>query len=136
MPLSSTNVKADPEKIRLAKMKGINLSRLFRDALDSSLKVTGDDREMLESQLTEIRKQIEILSLEEKLILDQLKTMESEDEVNKYREAKFNQWKKNIAYQVTHNTNDWTVTKNLFKFSDIPECRNWIIKRLKAENMI
>lgn len=136
MPLSSTNVKADPEKILLAKMKGINLSKLFRDALDTSLRVTGDDKEMLESQLTEIRKQIEILSLEEKLVLDQLKTMESEDEVNNYREAKFNQWKKNIAYQVTHNTNDWTVTKDLFRFSGITECRNWIIGRLKSENLI
>lgn len=136
MPLSSTNVKADPEKIQLAKLKGINLSQLFRDALDTSLRVSGDDKEMLESQLTEIRKQMEILQLEEKLILDQLKTMESRDEVKRYREAKFNKWKKNLAFQISHNTNDWTVTKNLFRFSDINECKTWINRKLKAENLL
>ena len=49
---------------------------------------------------------MEILQLEEKLVLDQLKSMESRDEVERYREAKFNKWKKNIAYQISHNTND------------------------------
>lgn len=136
MPLSSTNVKADPEKLHLAKLKGINLSQLFRDALDTSLKVSGGDIEVLESQLTEIRKQMEILQLEEKLILDQLKTMESRDDVERYREAKFNKWKKNIAYQISHNTNDWTVTKNLFRFSDVNECRAWITKKLKSERLL
>jgi hypothetical protein len=91
---------------------------------------------MLESQLTEIRKQMEILQLEEKLVLDQLKTMESKDEVNSYREAKFNKWKKNIAYQIKHNTNDWTVTKNLFRFSNISDCKTWIMQRLKTEGLI
>lgn len=136
MPLSSTNVKADPEKIQLAKLKGINLSQLFRDALDTSLRVSGDDREMLESQLTEIRKQMEILQLEEKLVLDQLKSMDSRDEVAKYREDKFNKWKKNIAYQISHNTNDWAVTKNLFRFSNVNECKAWIVGKLKSEKLL
>lgn len=136
IPLSSTNVKADPEKIKLAKLKGVNLSQLFRDALDTSLRVSGDDKEMLESQLTDIRKQMEILQLEEKLVLDQLKTMESRDEVERYRQEKFDKWKKNIAYQLTHNTNDWTVTKNLFRFSDINECKAWITRKLKSEKLL
>lgn len=136
MPLSSTNVKADPEKIQLAKLKGINLSQLFRDALDTSLRVSGDCKEMLESQLTEIRKQMEILQLEEKLVLDQLKTMESRDEVEQYREAKFEKWKINIAYQITHNTNDWSVTKNLFRFSNENECKAWITAKLKSEKLL
>ena len=91
---------------------------------------------MLESQLTEIRKQMEILQLEEKLVLDQLKSMESRDEVERYREAKFNKWKKNIAYQISHNTNDWAVTKNLFRFSNVNECKSWILNRLKSEKLI
>lgn len=136
MPLSSTNVKAEADKIQLAKLKGINLSQLFRDALDTSLKVTGDDRDTLESQLTDIRKQIEILHLEEKLVLDQLKNMESKDEVNRHREAKFNKWKRNIAYQVENKTIDWNLNKNLFRFSTSADCKRWILQRLKAENLL
>jgi len=136
MPLSSTNVKADADKIQLAKLKGINLSQLFREALDTSLRVTGDELSTLESQLTDIRKKIEILHLEEKLVLNQMKTMESKDAINQHREAKFDQWKKNIAYQVKHNTIDWTVSKNLFRFPDIIECKTWITKRLTSEGLI
>jgi hypothetical protein len=136
MPLSSTNVKADAEKIQLAKLKGINLSLLFRNALDSSLRVSGDDKDMLESQLTDIRQQVEILNLEEKLILDQLKALDSKDAVEQYRETKFNQWKKNIAYQIENKTIDWNVIKKLFRFSTMGDCKTWITMRLKAEKLI
>jgi len=136
MPLSSTNVKADSEKIQLAKLKGINLSLLFRNALDSSLRVSGDDKDMLESQLTDIRQQVEILNLEEKLILDQLKALDSKDAVEQYRETKFNQWKKNIAYQIENKTIDWNVIKKLFRFSTMGDCKTWITMRLKAEKLI
>lgn len=136
MPLSSTNVKADPEKIHLAKLKGINLSQLFRDALDTSLRVSGDDKEMLESQLTEIRTQMEILQLEEKLVLDQLKTMDSRESLDKYRENKYHQWKNNIAYQMNHKTIDWNIIKKLFRFSDIEDCKTWITKKLRSENLL
>jgi len=136
MPLSSTNVKAESDKIQLAKLKGINLSQLFRDALDTRLKVTGDDLSTLESQLTDIRKQIEILHLEERLVLDQMKTMESKDSINQYREAKFNQWKRNLAYQVINKTIDWNLNKNLFRFSTAADCKTWIIQRLKAEELL
>lgn len=136
MPLSSTNVKAEADKIQLAKLKGINLSQLFRDALDTSLRVTGDDLSTLESQLTDIRKKIEILHLEERLVLDQMKTMESKDVVNQYREAKFEQWKRNLAYQVLNRTIDWNLNKSLFRFSTAADCKNWITQRLKAEELL
>lgn len=136
MPLSSTTVKAQAEKLELAKLKGINVSKLFRDALDTSLKVSGDDKEMLESQLTDIRKQVEILQLEEKLILDQLKTLESRDVIEQYRENKYEQWKKNLAYQIEHKTVDWDVIKKLFRFNSMTDCRTWITKRLKADCML
>jgi len=136
MSLVSTNLKADPEKVELAKLKGINLSQLFRDALDTSLRVSGDDMEMLESQLTEIRKQMEILQLEEKLILDQLKIMESADEVNSYRESKFNKWKKNMAIQMKNKTLDWAVIEKLLRFSNESECKSWITHRLQKEGLI
>lgn len=136
MALAATNVKADAEKIELAKLKGINLSQLFRDALDTSLRIMGDDKEMLESQLTDIRKQIEILELEEKLILDQLKTLESQAAVEQFREAKFNQWKKNLAFQVENKTIDWNVIKNLFRFKNVIEAKAWTTKKLKTEQLL
>jgi hypothetical protein len=136
MSLVSTNLKADPEKVELAKLKGINLSKLFRDALDTSLRVSGDDKEMLENQLTEIEKQIEILELEKKLVLDQLKTMESVEELESYRVGKFNQWKSNIAYQIKHNTIDWAISKKLFRFPSESDCKTWLTQQLKSENLI
>lgn len=136
MPLASTTVKAEPEKLELAKLKGINVSRLFRDALDTSLRVTGDDKEMLESQLTEIRKQMEILQLEEKLVLDQLKTLESIDVVKQHRETKYYQYNKNLAYQIKHKTIDWDVIRKLFRFNSKAECETWIHKRLSADGLL
>lgn len=136
MPLSSTTVKAQAEKLELAKLKGINVSKLFREALDTSLRVTGDDKDMLESQLTDIRKQMEILQLEEKLVLDQLKTLESRDVVNQYREDKYNQWKKNIAYQIENKTIDWNVIKKLFRFTNMIECKTWINNKLKSDALL
>jgi len=136
MALSSTTVKAEPEKLELAKLKGINVSKLFREALDTSLRVSGDDKEMLESQLTDIRKQMEILQLEEKLVLDQLKTLESRDVINQYREIKFNQWDKNISYQIKNKTIDWEVIKKLFRFNSMTECKTWITKKLTVDGLL
>lgn len=136
MPLSATTVKAEAEKLELAKLKGINVSKLFRDALDVSLRVRGDDKEMLESQLTDIRKQMEILELEEKLVLNQLKTLESIDVIEQHREAKYNQWKTSIVIQIERNTIDWDVLKKLFRFSNIADCKSWVIGKLKNESLI
>lgn len=136
MSLVSTNLKADAEKVQLAKLKGINLSQLFRDALDSRLRVSGDDKEMLESQLTEIRKQMEVLQLEEKLVLDQLKTLESIEVIEQFRETKYNQKKNNIAYMIKHNAIDWDLIKKLFRFSNIDECKTWINNKLVSENLL
>lgn len=135
MNLVSTNLKADAEKVQLAKLKGINLSQLFRDALDTSLRVVTDDKDMLESQLTEIRKQIEVLQLEEKLVLDQLHTLDSREVLDKYRESKYQQWKISIAYQINHKSIDWDVLKKLFRFSNVNDCKTWITKRLREENL-
>jgi len=136
MPLASTTVKAEPEKLELAKLKGINVSKLFRDALDTNLRVWGGDKEMLESQLTDIRKQMEILHLEEKLILDQLNTLESRDVIEQYRETKYNQWNKNISYQIKNKTIDWEVIKKLFRFNNNSECKTWISKKLTSDGLL
>lgn len=136
MPLSSTTVKAEAEKLELAKLRGINISKLFRDALDTSLKVYGDDREMLESKLTDIRKQMEILDLEEKFVLAQLKSLDSLDAVEQYRNEKYEEWKKSLTYQVRHKTIDWEHVKKLYRFSTVGECERWIKERLDKEGLI
>jgi hypothetical protein len=133
--LSTTTVRASADKLELAQLKGINVSKVFREALDVSLKVMGDEKEMLESQLTDIRKQIEILNLEEKLILDQLKTLESADTLENYRLKKYDQWKKNIAFQVNKNTIDWDVIRKLLRFNSKIECKKWINENLQGDGL-
>lgn len=135
MSLVSTNLKAEADKVQLAKLKGINLSQLFRDALDTSLRVSADDKDMLESQLTEIRKQIDILQLEEKLVLDQIKALDSKVSVDQFRESKFNQWQKNIAYQIEHGTIDWEVLRKLFRFRTTTDCKSWVNTKLRSEHL-
>jgi len=50
-------------------LKEINLSKLCREALDMRLRLVGDDSHMLKEQLINNEKQIQILTLENKLIL-------------------------------------------------------------------
>lgn len=136
MPLSATTVKADPEKLELAKLKGINISKLFREALDLSLLVPGSDREMLLMQLAKVRKNMRMLSLEEKLILDQLAELESEEEINSDRETKYLQWKTPIARQVKKNNFDWDSNTKYFQFPNKDEFRKWLMGKLKEDDLI
>lgn len=50
-------------------LKEINFSKLCREELDMRLRLVGDDSQMLKEQLTNNEKQIQILTLENKLIL-------------------------------------------------------------------
>ena len=136
MALTATNVKLDPDKIHLAKLKGVNISQVCRDALDSYLRLSGGDGETLKNQLVEIEKQIQMLTLEKKLIMSQLETLEASDVIESYRESKYNQWKPNLAYQISHNTIDWRLQKELFKFTNMEQCKTWMVKKLKNEGLI
>lgn len=134
--LTATNVKLDAEKLELAKLKGCNVSQLCRDAIDSYLRLTGDNSEMLKDQLAEIEKQMQTLSLEKKIILKQLEALESIEAVELQREGLFQKWKKNIVFMLGHNTIDWDTQKELFKFKDIEECKRWLLGKLKNEGLI
>lgn len=136
MPLASTNVKLDAEKLQLAKLKGCNVSLLCREALDSFLNLYGDDADTIQRQLIDIEKQIQTLNLEKKILLNQLESMEASENRAQFREAKFNQWKLNLAYQVLHKTIDWNTQKELFRFSTTEESKLWVIKKLKDEGLI
>lgn len=136
MRLTATNVKLEPDKLELAKLKGCNVSQLCRDALDSYLRLTESDSEMLKDQLVEIRKQIQMLSLEEKLVLTQLDSIESSEVVHNHRESKYDQWKKNLAYQINNNTIDWNTQKEIFKFKDTMDCKKWMTAKLKKDSLI
>lgn len=134
--LTSTNVKLDAEKLELAKMKGCNVSQLCRDAIDSYLRLTGDNSDMLKDQLVEIEKQIITLNLEKKIVLKQLEALESAEALENQREITFQKWKRNLAFMIGHNTIDWDTQRELFKFKHIEECKRWILVKLKDEGIV
>ena len=117
-------------------MKGVNVSQLCRDAIDSQLRLSGGSKEMLSNQLIEVRKQIQMLNLEEKLILNQLEALDSADSVNDHRESVFNKWKTNLAFMIKQNTIDWNTQKELFKIKKITDCKKWLIGKLQTEGLI
>jgi len=136
MVLAATNVKLDADKLQLAKMQGINISQLCRDALDTRLKISEGDLEMFQSKLAELEKQIESLSLEKKIILDQIKLLESEDELQVFRDGMYQKSKESYAYMVSKNTIDWELNKQLLRFKTIEETKAFVIEKLKADNML
>lgn len=134
--LTSTNVKLDADKLELAKLKGCNVSQLCRDAIDSYLRLTGDNSHMLKDQLAEIEKEMRTLNLEKKIILKQLEALESMEAIEFQRESLFQKWNRNIVFMIQHNTIDWDTQKELFKFKDLEDCKKWIIAKLKNEGLI
>lgn len=136
MVLAATNVKFEAEKVQLAKMLGINISQLCRDALDTRLKISEGDLEMFQSKLVEIEKQIESLTLEKKIILDQINLLESEDELKIYREGKYQKSRDSYAFMVKKNTVDWQSNRQLLRFKTIEETQDFIYNKLKADGLI
>lgn len=134
--LTSTNVKLDAEKLELAKLKGCNVSQLCRDAIDSYLRLTGDNSDMLKDQLVEIEKQIRTLNLEKTIIIKQLEALESAETLENQREVTFQKWKNQLAFMIGHDTIDWDTERELFKFKRVDLCKNWIISKLKTEGLI
>jgi hypothetical protein len=134
--LTATNVKLDADKLELAKLKGCNVSQLCRDAIDSYLRLSGENSNMLKDQLAEIEQQIKTLNLEKKIILKQLETFESLEAIELKRENLFSKWKGNLAFMIKHNTIDWYTQKDLFKFTNIEDCKKWIIGRLLNEGLV
>lgn len=136
MPLAATNVKLDADKVHLAKIQGINISQLCRDALDTRLKFSEGDLEMFQSKLAEIEKQIESLSLEKKIMLDQIKLLESEDELQTYRDGKYQKNRESYAYMVSKNTIDWQLNKQLLRFKNIEETKSFILRKLQDDGLL
>jgi hypothetical protein len=136
MNLSATTIKVEPEKLELIKMKGVNVSQLCRDAIDSCLRLSGGNIDMLKDQLVDIEKQIQMLNLEKKLVLAQIEMFEANDAVEEHRNSKYNKWKGNLAFQINHKTIDWTTQKELFKFNNIEECKKWLLDKLQKDGLI
>lgn len=134
--MSATNVKIDAEKLQLAKLKGINVSQVCREALDSRLKLDGDDIEMINQQLVDIEKQIQELTLEKKFLLSQLETLDDNHYRDQHREAKYQQYKKNLAVLIKNKAIDWKLQKEVFKFKTVSEGRKWIEMRLRNDSLI
>lgn len=136
MSLTATNVKLDAEKLQLAKLKGINVSQVCREALDSCLKLDGDDIEMINQQLVDIEKQIQELTFEKKFLLSQLQALEENQYRDQFREGKFQQYKKNFAFMVKNKTIDWNTQKAIFKFNTVPDVKKWLLAKLENEGLI
>lgn len=136
MPLAATTIKVDSEKLELAKMKGINISQLCRDAIETSLKLDTGDLSMLKDQLLDIEKQIETLTLEKKLIMSQIKSLESSEIIESHRAEMYTKWKGNLAFMLKHNTIDWNTQKELFKFKKVTDCKKWLTRKLENEGLI
>mgnify|MGYP000922284312 FL=1 len=134
--LTSTNVKLESEKLELIKMKGVNVSALCRDAIDSYLKLNSTDKAVIKSQIADLQQQRNSIDLEIKLLLKQLETCENEDVLSTHRNAMYDKWKTNMAFMVNKKTIDWGTISDVFKFSTRAECEAYIINRLKEDGLI
>jgi hypothetical protein len=130
---SNITLSADTDETELAKLKGFNLSKIFREAIKTKLKLSGDDMDMLETRLKEIRLQVDILNLEEKFVLDGIKALQKEETVLQYREDAFEKWKSSIAFQIKNKTITWGTLTKLFRFRNDKECKDWIEAKITAE---
>jgi hypothetical protein len=136
MNFSATNVTVDPVKLEILKHDGVNFSRLCREAMDDYLRLSGGNKQMLEAQLVEIRRQKQRLDLEEKIILDQLDAYETIDAIESHRNNTYEKWKKNLAFMIIHKTIDWRHQKELFQFKNVNECKKWVNDKLRNDGMI
>jgi len=72
----------------------------------------------------------------EKFILAQIETWDLIKEKNSISESKYQQWKRNLAFMIKNNITDWNTQKAIFQFSDIRECKKWLIDKIKKEGLI
>lgn len=64
------------------------------------------------------------------------KEPEPNNEIGQYREEKYQKWKTNIATMVKNNSIDWYRQKTVFKFSNVQDCKKWLLEKLKDESLI
>ena len=117
-------------------MKGVNVSALCRDAVDSYLKLNSTDKTVIKSQIADLQQQRNSIDLEIKLLLKQLETCENEDVLSTHRNAMYDKWKTNMAFMVNKKTIDWGTISDVFKFSTRAECEAYVINRLKEDGLI
>jgi hypothetical protein len=135
-PLVNVNIKLRASQRNTAVHMGINLSEYFRESLDIKFGMQGADYQMLSNQLIDIRKQMETLQLEEKLVLNQLRALESEETISYHRDFLYTKWHKNLAILIKNNAIDWKHQKELFQFKNISDCKNWMLDKLRNEGLI
>jgi len=134
--LTATNVKLDSGKLELIKMKGVNVSALCRDAVDSYLKLNSNDKAIIASQIADLQRQRDSIDLEIKLLLSQLETCETEDALEAHRMTVYEKRKTNLAYMYKVKSFDWNLISNIFKFQSSEECKAWVLNRLKSDELI
>jgi hypothetical protein len=91
---------------------------------------------MLKDQLYDIEKQLETLTLEKKIVMQQIKSLETTEVIESHRAEMYTKWKGNLAFMIKQKTIDWNTQKELFKFKNIVECKAWILGKLQREGLI
>lgn len=136
MALVATSVKVEKDKLELAKLKGANVSQLTRDAIDSYLKLSSNDRVVIQGQIDELLQQRISIDLELKLLMNLLETSEHEEIVQGHRETMYEKRKQNLAYMHRTKSLDWRLIASAFKFNNVDECRSWVLGRLAQDELI
>lgn len=124
MALVATSVKVEKDKLELAKLKGANVSQLTRDAINSYLKLSSNDRAVIQAQIDELMQQRMTIDLELKLLMNLLETSEHEEMVRRHRETMYEKRKQNLAYMYRTKSLDWWLIASAFKFNNVDECRS------------
>lgn len=124
MALVATSVKVEKDKLELAKLKGSNVSQLTRYAINSYLKLSSNDRAVIQAQIDELMQQRMTIDLELKLLMNLLETSEHEEMVQRHRETMYEKRKQNLAYMYRTKSLDWRLIASVFKFNNVDECRS------------
>lgn len=136
MALVATSLKVEKDKLELAKLKGANVSQLTRDAINSYLKLSSNDRAVIQAQIDELMQQRMTIDLELKLLMNLLETSEHEEMVQRHRETMYEKRKQNLAYMHRTKSLDWRLIASVFKFNSMDECKSWVLSRLAQDGLI
>jgi hypothetical protein len=136
MPLVATTIKLEPDKVELMKMKKANVSQVCRDAIDTYLKLSSNDKAIIKSQIADLQQKRNMIDLEIKLLLKQLEASEEEDVIKAHRESIYESRKNNLAYMFKTKSLDWHLIAEIFKFQSSEECKTWVLNRLREDELI
>jgi hypothetical protein len=70
------------------------------------------------------------------LVLARALELDPNSEIGKCREEKYQKSKYNLATMVNNKSIDWNRQKAVFKFSNVQDCKKWMLEKLTADGLI